>query len=157
MSGVISTSEAGVVSGPANFGNNRRAIDFSVMPFVLEDYWRTHIYENAPVGGGTYCFPPGEIGATPYIQIYEIKGGGMGATFYFKSPSENEVKYMLTLTDDEGAFPSIGVNESFTLEFEAWEMETEGRGQKRKSACTGTGSIQDGFFVELKITRIPYP
>jgi hypothetical protein len=79
----------------------------------------------------------------------------MEAVFYFRSPPENEVKYMLTLTDDEGSFPSVGVGNSFELEFEAWVMETEGRGQMRKSACTGTGPESgDGFVVTMLITRI---
>ena len=155
MYGVITTSTAGVESGLANLGNNQRLIDFSLKRFNLEDYWREHNYETAPTGGGGYCFPANEIGDSPYIQIYEKKGGGMEAVFYFRSPPENEVKYMLTLTDDEGAFPSIDVGEFFELVFDTWVMETEGRGQKRKAACTGTGpKADDGFTVRMEITRI---
>ena len=155
MFGAITTSTAGVESGPANLGNNQRLIDFSLKPFNLENYWREHSYETAPAGGGKYCFPENEIGDSPYIQIYEKKGGGMEAVFYFRSPPENEIKYMLTLTDDQGSFPDVAVGEFFDLEFEAWVMETEGRGQKRKSACTDTGPDQgDGFVFTMTITRI---
>ena len=48
MFGAITTSTAGVESGPANLGNNQRLIDFSLKPFDLENYWREHSYETAP-------------------------------------------------------------------------------------------------------------
>jgi hypothetical protein len=145
------------------------------VPFILGAFWTEDtdtIYANGT--NGSECFPP-NLGGTDLrhsvlgtIHLKVMKQGQAKATFSFTAKLDDgdgdaNGNYQLKLFDDEGwrdndgqrtAFPPPDINDTITMTFDPddlWEMETEGRGKARHTACKGVGMDAE---VTIVLTRI---
>jgi len=146
------------------------------VPFILGAFWTEDtdtIYANGT--NGSECFPP-NLGGTDLrhsvplgtIHLKVMKQGQAKATFFFTAKLDDgdgdaDGKYELVLFDDEGwldnnsgaptAFPPAE-NQTIRMTFDVadlWEMQTEGRGKARHTACKGAGM---GAMVTILLTRL---
>ena len=144
------------------------------VPFILGAFWTEDtdtIYANGT--NGSECFPPISGGDLRHsvplgtIHLKVMKQGQAKATFFFTAKLDDGVgvadaNYQLKLFDDEGwrdnngqrtAFPPAE-NQTIRMTFDEldlWEMETEGKGKFRDTACKGRGM---GPKVLIVLTRI---
>ncbi len=149
------------------------------VPFKLGAFWTEDIdipgalliYANGT--DGSECFP--HISGLDLrhevllgtIHLKVMKQGQAKATFFFTAKLDDGVgvadaNYTLKLFDDEGwldnnsgeptAFPpGDGVTAKMTFDVaDLWEMETEGKGKARHTACKGGGI---GAMVTILLTR----
>ena len=144
---------------------------FKLGAFCTED--TDTIYANGT--NGSECFPP-NLGGTDLrhsvlgtIHLKVMKQGQAKATFFFTAKLDDgdgdaNGNYQLKLFDDEGwrdnngqptAFPPLKVLDTITMTFDdgdLWEMETDGKGKFRHTACKGMGMRA---MVTIRLTRIP--
>jgi hypothetical protein len=133
------------------------------VPFTLAAFWLQddfYMFDN----DGSECFPhnPGndqESDQTGSIHLKVKKNGDAKATFWFTAKNnENDpnvdVQYQLILVDIDngwdGDFPPA-INNSAEMVGTGWELQTEGKGKFRHTACKGLGMNAE---VKIVLTRI---
>ncbi len=175
ISGAI---EAGLDSDPINVArkNSNNEIIFEDcdpvcgVPFKLGAVWTEDddkFYANGT--NGSECFPPDDFdggdlrhSVVGTIHLKVMKNGNAKATFLFTAKLDDgdgdaDGNYQLKLFDDEGwqgDFPPPNINDFATMFFDTadlWEMETEGKGKFRHTACKGMGM---NIGVTIVLTRI---
>ena len=130
------------------------------VPFTLDlEFWAPDPFVDIYANGadGRECFPEADVlGA---VHLSERRNDDAQAAFWFKAKADdgdadNIVKYLLILTDTDGwngTFPPPDVGDTIEMNADFWEMQTEGKGKLRKTACKGMAMNAD---VKIELTRI---